>query len=263
MPVTLRGLVPVVALCAATLSAALAAGAAGPATRPLTFLDKVSDISISVQLDPAAADAGRFAFRVPGRGAYLGTLGDAMRRNADHSTTIHYRGPATLGPLVSLDGAGADVRRPLAVTIELQAQLDPVTHGGQAVLRDGGRRYHLVAPPRGTAGIIQALRRLEDAVLADDPHALYALMSADLRAQLTADAFAALWRSQGAGIGRVTALRRTALSEARVNELGYTYAVATYGAERITPAGTSSSATFEVFLVREGADWSVLFSRQP
>lgn len=260
---TPRRLIPTIGFCAVTVFAAFTAGGVSPATRPLTFLDRDSDLSISVQLDPAAADAGRFAFRVPGRGVYVGTLGSAMRRNSDHSTSVHYAGPATLAPLLSLDGAGSGgVQRPLAVTVELQAQLDPANHGAQATLREGGQRYHLVAPPKGTAGVAQTLRRFEDAVLGNDPQALYALMSADVRADTTADGFAAMWQSQGRAIGRVTALRRTALGDAQVNELGYTYVVATYRAERIAPDGAQASASFEVFLIREGADWKLLFSRE-
>jgi hypothetical protein len=260
MSMTRFRLLPTMAFVTVTLIAALSAGGTVPASRPLTFFDRDGESSITVQLDPAARDAGVFSFRVPGRGAYRGILGDAMRRNSDHSTSIHYRGPAVLSPLLSLDGSSSGgEQRPMAVLIELQAQLDPAAHGGQATLREGGQAYHIVVSPRTSAGVSNTLRRFEDAVLRDDPAGVYVILTSEVRADLTSEAFVSMWRSQP--VGQVTSLRRLSVADAQVNELGYMYVIATYRADRITPARSTESRTFEIFVIREGSDWKLLFSR--
>ncbi len=86
-------------------------------------------------------------------------------------------------------------------------------------------------------------------------------MSAELRGTYTTQAFADPWRAQGATIGRVTAMRPRPIGEPGTNELGFVFVVAAYDVDRLTPSGARDTSTFDVFFVREGTSWKLLFSR--
>ena len=103
---------------------------------------------------------------------------------------------------------------------------------------------------------------MEDAFTANDPLLLFEHVSGDVRDAYTAEAFANSWHAQSAEIGRVVAMRRTALGEPETNESGLAFIVATYDVDRVTPPGLAQTATFDVFFVREGDSWKLLFSRR-
>ena len=98
--------------------------------------------------------------------------------------------------------------------------------------------------------------------MADDPRALYPHVNGDLRAAYSENDFAAAWNAQSPEVGRVTEIRRTSMSERSSNELGFVYVTATYDVRRVRSDGSSETGTFDVFFVREGDEWRVLFSRQ-
>lgn len=228
----------------------------------ITVVDGRNGASLTIQTAAAAADAGHFVFRVPGLGHYVGEAGLGMRVLSPTSVVVRWRGQATLRPEVAWDGTiSGTVRSPIAVSIEIQAQVDPAHQTAEATLREGPRRYQLVAPAAARGDLERAMRAVEAAFLADDPAALYPYANGDLRAAYTPEAFAAAWRAQASTIGRVTAMRATAVSDPETNELGFVFVTATYEVERITPAGTTETKAFDVLFVREGDSWKLLFSR--
>lgn len=240
----------------------LVAQADGLPSRVLTFLDDRSGISLTIETAAGAPDAGRFVLRVPGLGHYVGLAGEAMRVLSPTSVVIRYSGEAMLHPAVDPDGTIIGlVQSPLSVNVAFQSQIDPTHHTAEATLRDGARRYHLVARVLGRGDLERTMRAVEEAFVADDPAALYPLVNGDLRAAYIAEAFESAWRAQSAEIGRVTAMRRTALGEPQTNELGFAFVIGTYEVERLTPLGDSETTVFEVFFVREGSSWKLLFSR--
>jgi len=258
-----------IARALATALLALAAGVVGivaqadtPRSDVLTFIDDRDGLSLTVETSVAAADAGHFVLRVPDLGNYVGDAGPGMRLLSPTSLVIRFAGEATLRPAVRMDGTiSGTVRSPTTVRVELQAQIDPAHRTAQATLRDGPSRYHLVASRTGQGDLSTTIQAVEKAIVADDPVALYSYLNGDTRAAYSVEAFASAWRDQGAGIGRVTAMRSTAVSSPQTNELGFVFVTVDYEVERLTPSGSSDVSLFEVFYVREGNSWKLLFSR--
>lgn len=252
-----------VALVALTGLGSAAAQADTPASGTGTFVDGRRGTSMTIQTSSTAPDAGRFVFRVPGLGNYVGEAGTAMRVQGRSNVQVRFEGAVTLRP--ALDGSGAitgSVLVPRAALIELRAELDLRRRSAEASLREGRARYELVARRLGRGDLDRTMKAVEQAILAEDPAALYPHLAGDLRAALSPAAFAAEWQAQAAAIGRISAMRQTAVTEPEVNELGFEFVVATYEVKRVTPAGVTTTNVFEVFFVREGDEWKLLLSRQ-
>jgi hypothetical protein len=238
------------------------ARASSPASGRQTFVDIRHGLSITVQLEPTAFDAGMFVFRVPGLGSYKGDARAAMRvehgegeRGVVH---IEYRGPATLGPNPA--DPTATVKAATSVQVTLDAQFDTLRATGEAQLTHGEREFELHADAVKASEALPTMRAFEKAILGNDPTSLYSIMSGDVTEAHTPDQFAALWRSQAPAIGQLTAMRRVAVSDAQTNTLGFVFVVATYDVDLTAPAGARKTARFDVYLVREPTGWKILFS---
>ncbi|MBU6423435.1 MAG: hypothetical protein KGQ88_05300 [Chloroflexi bacterium] len=156
--------------------------------------------------------------------------------------------------LIAVDGAGTpQVTR---VEVSLRAELDPLHHTAEATLMSGSDRYHLVQPAPGKGGIDQILATFETALLADDWRTIYDLTTSDISANYTADAFVAQVASQRPTIGAVTGVKRMGVSEIRTNPAGMTFFVASYAVTR----GSASSATYDVYFVRQADIWKLWFT---
>jgi hypothetical protein len=229
--------------------------------RTITFVDQRSGMALTMQTDPAAGDAGRFSFRVPDIGVYTGGAGADMRVLAPTSIVVDYSGPAVLRPLTDGAGnAGGAVQAPTPVTIRLQAQLDPAHRTAEATLIEGSRRSHMVVASAGRGEFLQALRDFETAMAADDPAALYALMNSDIRAANASSEFVRTWREQESRLGRVTALRRTTISDITTDALGVTFAVVTYAATVTSPAGVPTIHSYDARFVLQSDGWKLWYT---
>lgn len=222
---------------------------AAPATHEVTFIDQRSGFALSVQIDFAARDAGHFTFRIPGRGAYSGNSGSAMRVLAPTSVQVSYSGPAVLrttGPAGSTS----------TVDVNLQAHLDPAHMTAEATLRHGAESFHLVAQHRGVGGLQPTISAVENAIVANDPVALYPLLNASAKRAYDSSAFASLWTTQSATLGRITALRRMNESDVQTNDQGYDYVIVEYSADISDPGGRST-AIFKAFFISEPDGWKL------
>jgi hypothetical protein len=95
-------------------------------------------MTLAVQLDPEAPDAGRVTWTVPGLGTYAIEALAGMRRVSHATVLITFSGPAALE--TSTGTATVDV--------ELRVRLDPGRHIAEGSLSDAeGRRSRLVARP--------------------------------------------------------------------------------------------------------------------
>jgi hypothetical protein len=247
---------------ALSLAAGAVASADGEPSQVVTFVDQKTAISLTLEIGRSAPDFGHFVFRVPGLGQYVGEAGSSLRRVSAASLVLDFVGDVELRPLLGPDGTttgSVETRRTVRVT--LRGQIDPAHSTAEATLWDAGRRHHLVSRSGGLGDLLATTRAVESAFIANDPRALYPLVNGDIRAAYTMEAFATSWAEQSASIGRVTSMRRTGFGEPQVNPLGFVFVVAGYDVDRVTPFGTTETVSFEVFFVREGTSWKLLFSR--
>jgi hypothetical protein len=240
---------------------ALAAGAwALTPDRTLTFVDD-SGLTLTMQTDPAARDAGHFAFRVVGRGVYEGSAAAGMRALTPTSVVVDYSGPVTLRPIVDVNGqVTGSVAAPASTSVSLQAQIDPTHLTAEATLTDGSFRYHLVVAARGRADFIRAVSLFESAIGADDTTALYALMNSDIRNANTPAAFDQIWRAQETQQGRITNLTRVALSDVTTDAPGTSSAVATYTATMTAADGSVTTRAYDAYFLRQSDGWKLWYT---
>ena len=178
-----------------------------------------------------------------------------MRVLTPTSVVVQFDGTALLRPAIANDGRVlGSVTRPTPVTIHLQAQVDPQHHTAEATLDEGSNHYHLVVPATGNAGVGTTLTAMEDALVRDDPRALFPLLSSDY-AKYTADSYAQLWTAQAATVGRIVSLQRVSTGDPVSTDAGITYIQVVYDAVILLPSGAESNASFDAYLVREGTDW--------
>lgn len=220
--------------------------ATSPALHEQTFVDEATGMSLRVQLDTAAADAGHWTVRVNG-GVYSGDAGSGLRINALTSAILSYDGPAVLRPT-----AGPAVSR----SIRLQAQIDAAHHTAEAKLWDGASQFHIVAKAADVTGLDTTLVSLEDAISSNDATKMYALANAQVTQTYDAAAFAAVWASQSAAGGRVTALRRISVGAPLANDQGFWYVAVEYSADVVTPAGPGVGS-FTAFFIHEPRGWKL------
>lgn len=89
---------PVLALAVAVAAPPSRSQAAPPPSRLLTFRDHRSALAFTIEAEPLSSEAGRFAFRLPGRGAFLSVERADLRVNSPTSTIVRYEGPADFVP---------------------------------------------------------------------------------------------------------------------------------------------------------------------
>ena len=221
--------------------------AASPSLHEQTFIDDRSGLAIAAQLDQASSDAGHWSFRIPSVGAYSGNAGTSMRVLTPTSVDLTFEGAATLRT-VGPNGT-ATMRQ-----IRLQAHLDPAHHTGEATLWDGTDRFHLVAQYVDLAGLDSAMNAVEDAIVVNDPVALYPLLNAQATRAYSAAAFASAWSSQSQTLGRITALRRVSVGSPQVTDQGFWYVAVDYSGDTSAPSGPGT-ASFTAFFINEPSGW--------
>ena len=217
-----------------------------PAQHAQTFIDETNGMSIRVQLDMAAADAGHWTFSIEG-GVYSGDAAAALKINSLTSAVMNYDGMA-----IFRSTTGASASRP----IKLQAQLDAAHHTAEAKLRDGQDQFHIVAKAVDVAGLDTSLAGLQDAITRDDAAKIYDLANAQIREAYSASAFAALWTTQSANFGRITALRQLSIGVPQATDQGFWYVAVKYSADMVTPAGPATGA-FTAFFIHEPTGWKL------
>lgn len=229
-----------------------AASADPPALHPLTFIDQRTGLSIRVQVDPSAPDAGHVTFFVPGLGTYSLETARSMRILSATSVVIEHSGPAVLRSTGS-----AAVER----AVKLQTQLDPKHHTGEATLTEPHGRFHLVARPITRAGLDPVLAGVEAAITRNDAAALYPLLNGSLRRAYDEATFVASWQTRSASLGRVSSLERTGIGDVQVTDQGYAYVAVTYRAIIVRPAGTGAGS-FTAYFLREPDAWRLWTTTQ-
>lgn len=245
------------AMAAVVLAGALAFGgsfARGAVTvsRQVTFADQVNGRALRLQVEPSAPDAGGFAFRVPGRGIYVGTAGTSLRVLSQTNVAVQFQGPATLRPDTGPGSPPSGVSQPTAVTISLQATVDPTNHTGTAALVDGTDIFQLVALAVGVGDIGPTLQTVEAAFVRADWATLYGYMNSDVTGTNTPTAFASQMAQASAALGPITALRRVATGGVQANDQGVVYVAVTDDIDRSVPGGGTTTARYDMYYLQEG-----------
>lgn len=250
-----------IAVVPAVMLALTVAVRAVTADRTLTFVDDSRGLVLTMQTEPAARDAGRFAFRVAGLGVYEGSSGTAMRALTSTSVVVNYNGPAALRPITDVNGrVTGSVSAPSAATISFQAQIDPAHLTAEATLTDQASRFHLVVAARARGDFLRAVAAFESAVAADDTAAIYATMNSDVRSANSPASFDQLWRAQEAQTGRITKLDRTALSDITTDAAGTTSAIASYSATLAAPSGSVTTRSYDAYFILQADGWKLWYT---
>lgn len=250
-------------IAVATAALAVASGAVSRAaavpSREMTFIDRDSGFALTLQVEPAARDAGAFVFRVPGVGLYEGRAGAAMRALSPTSVVVDFTGPAVIAPRTSFDGT--DAPSPArATTVTLHAQVDPAHRTAEATLTDGAGRYHLVVRGVDKGALATTLKTFETAAVAGDFVALYGLMNLDVRASFDASSFAAQGAAQVAKVGGIAALRRLSVGDVQTTDSGASYVLVSYSADVRGPTGALTTTTYDVYFIPELSAWRIWYT---
>lgn len=227
----------------------------------VTIYDDHNGLQLSLQVEPLAARPGYFRLRIPHYGVYEATAGSAMRVESATSVVVHFSGAALLSPLVTLGGASGTVTTPSTATVELQAQIDSAHHTGEATLRDGQSRYHLVASAADPGGLLPVLRTFERAYASEDWATLYTTMNSDVRDAYTPAAFAALMSDQVAAKGTVVDMRRLSIGDITADDSGATYVAVTYALQVRDPTGTLSARQYAFYFIEQVGGWTFWASK--
>jgi hypothetical protein len=241
----------------------MSALAEAPAPRTMTFIDDGSGLSLTLQIEATAPDAGHSVFRAPARGFYVVETGAAMRVLGPTSVVIDYDGPAELLPATDAQGnvTGTVLAPSHLRQVRLHAQLDPKHHTGEATLTEPSARFHLVTRAVSKAKLGPTLLAFEDALLRNDGRAIYALMNSDVTSRYTPEAFEAYWTAESS-TNTVTAVRRISVSDTRTTDNGLSYVVVTYTIEYRSPSGVTGTTTLDDYFVIQDGEWKLLTTRQ-
>lgn len=230
-------------------------------SRTFSFRDDVAGHVLIVSIDREARDAGHFAFQIGGTSVVSGF--GALTATPAGSLLLSYDGPATLSPTFSLTGpAATPAFSTRAVTISLRATLVPDTMLADATLAVGSDRYGLTSRLPSVGDVPGLLDRLERAFLADDPAALYPLLSSDITSTRTAEEFAADWKAKSAIDGRrMVGLIRGEAGPIEVLAIGYATMRVAYRVEIQRPSGTTSAPSVMV-LIHQASGWKLWFTSE-
>lgn len=209
-----------------------------------------------LQTDPAARDLGHFVFSAPDRGSYAGFADKGLRVSAS-DVVVDYTGPATFiaAAAASLTATAAPV---LAVTIHLQAHIDPATRTGAVTLTHDGQVFAMTAAVPSVADLDPVMLTFERATVAGDPLALYLVVNSDIASAYTPATFAQQWTAQQAQKGTVAALRRLSTGSPKLADFGFWLVLVEYDADEVLPAGAQRTARYDAYFVRERAGWKIL-----
>ena len=233
------------------------ARSAGSQPDYLILRDEEGDLTLRVQIEPNAANAGAFSLRVSGGPVYAGSLGSAMSVHSASSITVNYAGPASRYPALDQDNANL---APTTVMISLQGQLNPGARTGQIILNDGPQRFHLQARGGARAPVLTpTLNTFELAVRQGSWGAVYGLLMSAITAANTQAAFVAQMAQADAALGPVVAIRRGRVGQAEVSDLGVTTATVAYSIDRRPTDGATATTAYDATFVLEGAAWKLWY----
>ncbi len=252
-------MVAVVIIGAFALGGGLVRGAA-PVSRQVTFADQINGRALRLQVEPSAPDAGGFAFRVPGRGIYVGTAGTSVRVLSQTNVAVRFQGPATLRPDTGPGSPPSGVAQPTAVTISLQATVDPTNHTGTATLVDGADTFQLVALAVGAGDIGPTVQAVESAFLHADWATVYGYMNSDVTRTNTPAAFAAQMAQADAALGPIIALRRIATGGVQADDQGVIFVAVTDDVDRGVTGGGTTTARYAMYYLQEGTTWKLWYT---
>lgn len=245
-------------------SAVPSASATARPSRELVFVEFTTGRRFSLQTDPAASDLGHFAYSVPDLGAYSGFAGTGLQVSATEILLDH-TGPATFIAFANAgQGATPAPRGPGKVTVRVQARLDPVTRTGTVTLTHGAAAISMVASVPSVADLDAVALTFERATVAGDAAALYTVVNSDVTNAYTPAAFAQHWASEEARVGTIAALRRLSRGPPTptLGDFGFWVAAIEYEAEKVSPTGARSIATYDAYFVRERSGWKLFFTTE-
>jgi hypothetical protein len=250
---------PVASTFAPSPSPAASSPLGAVALRDLTFMDATSGVTLFIQADASARDAGEFSLRVPGRGAYLARAGSGMTASSS-SVALRYEGRAVLHPFVSLTDQSTTgmVKVPTDVTIKIGAQLDPASRTGTATLEHGGVVITMNARVPDVADLPPVLDTFERAMLKGDGLLLYTVMITDVASTTTPQEFDRAIADGITRVGITTSIRRGTIGNPHFGELGLWAVAVPYDVDRRAPNGVTSALKYEAYFVRQTVGWRLL-----
>ena len=220
--------------------------AATPSSRTVGFRDPTTGDSLAIELGANASDRGRFTVTVE-KGVYDGADVRATLSSLSAPMQVSYDGPMEFTDAVS------SAQRTL--TVSLRGTLDPDAHAADVVFTADGKSLPIAARPPDSRSVAGVLDRMESALIADDPLALYAVTSQAVHDNYSAAQFVDAWQAQAAATGRrITAMRRQSVGPVVESDLGFASVEVRYSAD--VSDGTGSRVTgYICYLVFEAGEW--------
>jgi hypothetical protein len=223
---------------------------AGDVTHVVVFRDRSSPLALSIDLEPTSREIGRFAFATGGM-TYASIRGAQLRFVSATSVLATYDGLAEARP--ALGGP------PVRVTVRMDGQIDPLHHTAEVVFVTPSQRFHLVQPATPRSGLDRSIRLFEDAMLAEDWTAMYALLDPFFARAYTAQTFATSASAATQTLGRITDLRRVSVGDVITNDLGDSIVVVVYDVTRDPGSGPKVSR-YKAYFRLDGSVWRIWFS---
>jgi len=220
--------------------------AATPSSRTVGFRDPTTGDSLAIELGANASDRGRFTVTVE-KGVYDGADVRATLSSLSAPMQVSYDGPMEFTDAVS------SAQRTL--TVSLRGTLDPDAHAADVVFTADGKSLPIAARPPDSRSVAGVLDRMESALIADDPLALYAVTSQAVHDNYSAAQFVDAWQAQAAATGRrITAMRRQSVGPVVESDLGFASVEVRYSADVSDGAGSRVTG-YICYLVFEAGEW--------
>lgn len=228
-------------------------------SRVVVFEDRHGGNSLTIETALASADLGRFAFRVPGRGVFIGVGRPVVEQKDSHQLKVRYQGPIDQIP----DVAGAT---PSRVNGRLEAELDAKSHQGQAQLRletgaDGkGDHFDIETGEFDAQAAIRAARAFEAAAVSGDWRSVYGMLASTVRTSTTVDGFVSSIAAQSASVGTLVALQRGATSDVQFAAGAVPFVIFPYTATHRLSDGRRITRRFDAYFAFEEGSWRLWFT---
>ena len=216
------------------------------ASRIVGFRDPVTGDSLAIELGPTAPDRGHFSVTVA-KGVYAGDEVRATLSSRSAPMQVTYD-----GDMEFIDTASSATR---TATVSLRGTLDPDAHAADITFTVDGKPITIAARPPDSRSVAGTLDRMESALIADDPIALYAVTSQAVHDNYTSAQFVDAWQAQAAATGRrITAMRRQSIGPVTESDLGFATVEVRYSAD-VSDRGGSRVAGYVVLLIFESGEW--------
>ncbi len=217
------------------------------------FMDSSRQTTFSVHSDSADPDYGEFSFDVPGVGTYVGGGRDSIKPTANgKGVSINFKGA------VQLMAAPGSNLPPGRRTVNLNAQVGPVTGHATAVLIDAGKFYQMISHAPGANAEV-AVKGVANAFKNRDWKSLYDLTSSTFTEGKTVEAFAAESVAQEAQLGRVVQVDLLSKPNVQFSPQGvWFFTVRTH--VTFDMGGTTRTQDFTDYYLLEGDQWKFWLS---